>query len=69
MVKSIFKSLAFLALALGTYAAPQDFARKEIPKSGDNGAAGGGIFGLVPGAKRPSSSTFGKSRDYHANRS
>jgi hypothetical protein len=44
------------ALALGVCATPQNFAGKEIPAKGDNGQVGG-IFGLSPGTKRPSSST------------
>jgi hypothetical protein len=41
-------------LALCASAVPQNFAAKEIPAKGDNGQVGG-IFGLAPGAKRPSS--------------
>src|ERR1700761_5054882 len=50
----MLQHLILFALTLGTYAAPQNFAAKEIPAKGDNGQVGG-IFGLAPGAKRPSS--------------
>jgi hypothetical protein len=49
----LHRNLLVLALALRSYAAPQNYAAKEIPAKGDNGKVGG-VFGLTEGAKRPS---------------
>jgi hypothetical protein len=49
------QQLILLVLALGAFAAPQNFAAKEIPAEGDVGdGVAGGIFGLKSGSKRPS---------------
>jgi hypothetical protein len=53
----VHQGFIFFALVLGAFAAPQNFAGKEIPAKGDNGEVGG-IFGLSAGTKRPSLSSY-----------